>query len=219
MPRNPLFADQSRSQVCFTLLEVLLIARLQFNKVFLIQQHTCDIEEAGASSRNDHLERDRSMGDIPELNFQRFPLWMSGLFAPDRRRCCLVLLLFVPACVAQVSSTPGAAESAAQNQLAVNWLYGAYIPKEAPLDATHMAMNGIKLFIRQSFTTPGIYIKTGFFTLHDQVRNTPPEWGDGFEGFAKRLGTRQTQFLLQNSFTSLGNAMVGMGASVRPMQV
>ena len=51
--------------------------------------------------------------------------------------------------------------------------------------------------------------KTGFFTIHDQVRDSPPEWGDGFEGFAKRAGTRQTQFLLQNSFTSLGNAMVG----------
>lgn len=75
-----------------------------------------------------------------------------------------------------------------------------------------MALDGkarYQLFVRQSFTTPGIYIKTGFFAAHDQIRDVPPEWGDGFEGFAKRVGTRQTQFLLQNSFTSLGNAMVG----------
>jgi hypothetical protein len=95
-----------------------------------------------------------------------------------------------------------------ENQLAVNWLYGAYVPKDAPL----VALTGeerFKLFVRQSFTTPGIYVKTGFFTLHDQVENTPPEWGDGIQGFGKRLGTRQTQYLLQNVFTSLGNAAVG----------
>jgi hypothetical protein len=150
------------------------------------------------------------MRDRPELMLRRFPLSMCGLFAArDRWRCCLILVLFIPVCSAQVASIPGSTESAmAQNQLPVNWLYGAYIPKDAPL----VALDGnerFRLFIRQSFTTPGIYIKTGFFAIHDQVRNSPPEWGDGFEGFAKRVGTRQTQFLLQNSFTSLGNAMVG----------
>jgi hypothetical protein len=129
--------------------------------------------------------------------------------APDRRGWYLIFVMFIPVCGAQVLSSPGSTVPAtAQNQLAVNWLYGAYIPKDAPI----VALNGnerYRLFIRQSFTTPGIYIKTGFFAIHDQVENTPPEWGDGFEGFAKRVGTRQTQFLLQNSFTSLGNALVG----------
>src|SRR5437868_7097370 len=148
------------------------------------------------------------MGDTPKLILPGFPRWMSGIFAADRRRSYLALLLFVPACVAQVSSTQNSTESAAQHQLDVNWLYGAYIPKDVPV----IPLNGRQryhLFIRQSFTSPGIYIKTGFFAIHDQVESSPPEWGDGFEGFAKRVGTRQTQFLLQNSFTSLGNAMVG----------
>jgi hypothetical protein len=149
------------------------------------------------------------MRNTPQLAFQRTPLWMRLLrVVPGRWRCRLIFVCFVPVCGAQVSSTPKSTESAAQNQLEVNWLYGAYIPKEAPVTP----LNGeqrYRLFIRQSFTTPGIYIKTGFFAIHDQVENTPPEWGDGFEGFAKRVGTRQTQFLLQNSFTSLGNALVG----------
>jgi hypothetical protein len=150
------------------------------------------------------------MRNTSKLTFRRSLLWLNGLFAAAYRwQCCLVVVFFVPACRAQVGASPGSIEPAtAQNQLAVNWLYGAYIPKDAPI----VALDGkerYRLFIRQSFTTPGIYIKTGFFTIHDQVRNSPPEWGDGFEGFVKRLGTRQTQFLLQNSFTSLGNAMVG----------
>lgn len=120
-----------------------------------------------------------------------------------------MLAVAISACCAQDTAKPQPQEAATpQNQLAVNWLYGAYVPKDAPL----VALTGdqrFKLFVRQSFTTPGIYIKTGFFTLHDQDENTPPEWGDGIEGFGKRLGTRHTQYLMQNAFTSLGNAAVG----------
>ena len=121
----------------------------------------------------------------------------------------VVFVVVAPASRAQNPATTQPQEAATpQNQLAVNWLYGAYVPKDAPL----IALTGeqrFKLFVRQSFTTPGIYIKTGFFTLHDQIENVPPEWGDGIEGFGKRLGTRQTQYLMQNSFTSLGNAALG----------
>jgi hypothetical protein len=93
-------------------------------------------------------------------------------------------------------------------QLPVNWLYGAYVPKDAPL----VALTGperFKLYIRQTYTTPGIYIKTGFFTAHDQVNDTPSAWGDGFSGFAKRFGSNQATNVIQNSFTSLGQGIVG----------
>jgi hypothetical protein len=93
-------------------------------------------------------------------------------------------------------------------QLPVNWLYGAYVPKDVPL----IPLTGeerFKLYIRQTYTTPGIYIKTGFFAIHDQVKDTPPAWGDGFSGFAKRVGSNQATNVIQNSFTSLGQAAVG----------
>ena len=75
-----------------------------------------------------------------------------------------------------------------------------------------MTLNGnerYRLFIRQSFTTPGIYIKTGFFTIHDQVGNSPPEWGDAFEVFLNEPVHDRHNFSCKNSFTSLGNAAVG----------
>jgi hypothetical protein len=37
------------------------------------------------------------------------------------------------------------------------------------------------LYVRQSFTTPGIYIKTTRFALHDQVAGSEPEWEMGSE--------------------------------------
>jgi hypothetical protein len=106
----------------------------------------------------------------------------------------------------QKSSPPSAPE--ANTQLPVNWLYGAYVPKDVPL----VALNGherFKLYVRQTYTTPGIYIKTGFFAVHDQVRDTPAAWGDGFSGFAKRLGSNQATNIIQNSFTSACQAAVG----------
>jgi hypothetical protein len=82
------------------------------------------------------------------------------------------------------------------------------VPKDVPL----VALNGkerFKLYVRQTYTTPGIYIKTGFFAVHDQVEGTPPEWGNDFSGFAKRVGNNQAINIIQNSFTSLGQGMVG----------
>jgi len=118
-------------------------------------------------------------------------------------------LLTVTSCAQDTTKTTTKPEPPSVNtQLPVNWLYGAYIPKEAPL----VALNGrerFKLYIRQTYTTPGIYVKTAFFAVHDQVRNTPEDWGDGFSGFAKRVGSNQATNIIQNSFTSLGQGVVG----------
>src|SRR6476469_5231852 len=50
-----------------------------------------------------------------------------------------------------------------------------------------------------------------------KIHNTNPEWGDGFEGFTKRLGSRQAQFIIQNSVTSFGDGVLGLGAALRPL--
>ena len=93
-------------------------------------------------------------------------------------------------------------------QINVNWLYGSYVPKDVPLESMNGHMR-FKLYIRQTYTTWGIYVKTIFFTTHDQIRDTYPEWGDGFDGFVKRLGTRQAEFIIQNSTISLGDGLLG----------
>jgi hypothetical protein len=136
-----------------------------------------------------------------------------GFTWPVKWRGCAIgfaLLTLVTTSFAQeptpASNQPEA--SSVNTQLPVNWLYGAYVPKDVPL----VALNGkqrFKLYIRQTYTTPGIYIKTGFFAVHDQVRGTPPEWGDDFSGFAKRVGNNQAINIMQNSFTSAGQGMVG----------
>lgn len=96
----------------------------------------------------------------------------------------------------------------ADKQINVNWLYGSYVPKNVPLRTLNRQQR-FKLYIRQTFTTPGIYIKTTLFATHDQITDRNPEWDGGFSGFVKRFGDRQVQFVIQNSVTSLGNGVLG----------
>jgi hypothetical protein len=55
-----------------------------------------------------------------------------------------------------------------------------------------------------------VYIKTAFFSLSDQANNSPPKWGDGFGGYAKRTGSRYGQFVTQNALSAAGNALLGL---------
>ena len=105
-------------------------------------------------------------------------------------------------------SAPAASATSVNTTLPVNWIYGAYLPKDAPVVPLTGAER-FKLYLRQTYTTPGIYVKTGFFALHDQIKETEPDWGDGVSGFAKRVGSLHAGNVIQNSLTALGNAAVG----------
>lgn len=121
----------------------------------------------------------------------------------------LALLLLVPSCGAQEPArAPATPVPSVNTTLPVNWIYGAYLPKDAPI-VPLTGKERFKLYLRQTYTTPGIYVKTGFFAIHDQVKETEPEWGDGISGFAKRVGSLQAGNVIQNSLTALGNAAVG----------
>ena len=132
------------------------------------------------------------------IGWQRFNLWFIFV----------VVVTAVATGYAQDPASNTPAPAADKGALQVNWLYGSFVPKEVPLEALTPAQRW-KLYTRMTYTTYGIYIKTGFFTLRDQIANSPPEWGQTAAGFGKRLGTRQAQFVIQNSLTALGDAAVG----------
>jgi hypothetical protein len=110
-------------------------------------------------------------------------------------------LLILP-CRAQQPVNEGATPS-----LNVNWLYGAYVPKDAPLEPLTGSQR-VRLYVAQSFTTPGIYVKTILFSSGDQIHGTPPGWGGGLPGYGRRFGSRYGQYLTQNTLSSAGNALL-----------
>ena len=105
-------------------------------------------------------------------------------------------------------NSPSSEHEGTGSQLKVNWLYGSYVPKDVELVPLNKEMRW-KLYVRSTYATWGIYVKTTIFATRDQIRDRYPEWGDGFGGFAKRLGTRQSEFVIQNSMIALGDGLVG----------
>src|SRR6516162_4275920 len=69
----------------------------------------------------------------------------------------LMMILCAKVSSAQ-SQLPNSLELTKDNEINVNWLYGSYVPKEVPLKS----LNGderLKLYIRQTYTTWGVYLK------------------------------------------------------------
>jgi hypothetical protein len=120
----------------------------------------------------------------------------------------VVLFLFTVTPGLPQDTKPNNPATTENSQLKVNWLYGSYVPKDVPLVFLSGKMRW-KLYLRQTYTTWTAYVKPTFFTIHDQVHGTYPEWGDGFEGFAKRWGTRVGENAIQNSTIALGDGLLG----------
>jgi hypothetical protein len=118
---------------------------------------------------------------------------------------CFVTCFGTPASLAQQtkSSTP-ASET---EKLPVNWLYGPYVPKEAPLTAMSLKSRE-RLYERQTFTTPGIYVRSGFLGLIDQAEGNPKQWGGGMGGYGQRFASLYGRYLIQNSLSAPGNALL-----------
>ena len=150
----------------------------------------------------------RLLGSLQSMNCG-FSRGLSAARLLAARVSILALPLLVPSCVGQEpAKAPATPVPSVNTTLPVNWVYGAYIPKDAPI----VPLTGeerFKLYLRQTYTTPGIYVKTGFFAIHDQVKETEPDWGDGASGFGKRVGSLHAGNVIQNSLTALGNAAVG----------
>lgn len=123
--------------------------------------------------------------------------------------CVWSLALAAGTAAAQTGNekTPSASQES-QQELKVNWLYGAYVDRNVPLYplSNHQRF---QLFLRQSFLTPGVYVKTALFSLSDQAQDHPEEWGDGFGGYAKRTASRYGQFVAQNGLSGAANALLG----------
>jgi hypothetical protein len=52
------------------------------------------------------------------------------------------------------------------------------VPKDVALQSLSNHRR-FQLFLRQSFTTPGVYLKTALFSLSDQAADSSPEWATG----------------------------------------
>jgi hypothetical protein len=134
---------------------------------------------------------------------------LINTYAIRRRVLAGILAAMVSGAMGAAQNTgPSSLESTRDSQLKVNWFYGSFVPKEVPLVPLNRDMR-FRLYVRQTYLTWGIYVKTAFFATRDQIHNAYPEWGDGFSGYMKRAGSRQAEFIIQNSTIALGDGVLG----------
>jgi hypothetical protein len=135
-----------------------------------------------------------------------YKLWLFGGLYMARLLAAgvgiLAMPFLVPACIApEPAKAPEIPVTSVNTTLPVNWIYGAYIPKDAPMQPL-TGDQRFKLYLRQTYTTPGIYVNTALFSIHDQVNETEPDWGDGASGFAKRVGSLHAGKIIQKHVKS-----------------
>src|SRR3984957_7954701 len=90
------------------------------------------------------------------------------------------------------------------------WIEGVFIPIAQPR-VTPTRKERERIYLRQTLTTPGAYMKRMFGAGIDQARGVPSQWDDGWAGYAERFASREGQFITANTLAALGNAKLGYG--------
>jgi hypothetical protein len=85
------------------------------------------------------------------------------------------------------------------------WLTGIYVEKGRALVPMSVQQRR-DIYLKQTLTSPGAYMKRMFAALIDQARDSPPQWGGGWGGYGERFASREGQFIAANSLAALGNA-------------
>jgi hypothetical protein len=88
------------------------------------------------------------------------------------------------------------------------WIEGVFIPVDQPR-VTPTRKEREEIYLRQTLTTPGAYMKRMFGAGIDQARGVPSQWDDGWGGYAERFASREGQFITANTLAALGNAKLG----------
>ncbi|HKI26637.1 MAG TPA: hypothetical protein VKA07_09950 [Candidatus Sulfotelmatobacter sp.] len=85
------------------------------------------------------------------------------------------------------------------------WVTGIYVPRGQQRVSLSEEQRR-QLYLQQTLTTPGAYMKRMFAAGIDQVRGAPQQWDDGWGGYVERFASREGQFITANSLAALGNA-------------
>ncbi len=86
-----------------------------------------------------------------------------------------------------------------------SWLTGVFVEQGQVMTPLNSAQRR-ELYLQQTLTTPGAYMKRLLQAGFDQWEETPPEWNEHWSGYFQRFASREGQFITANSLAALGNA-------------
>lgn len=86
----------------------------------------------------------------------------------------------------------------------IGWLTGVYVaPGQTMIPLTVHERR--EIYLEQTLTSPGAYMKRMLAAGIDQARGSPYQWDDGWGGYAERFASREGQFITANTLAYLGN--------------
>jgi hypothetical protein len=65
------------------------------------------------------------------------------------------------------------------------------------------------LYVRRAFLSPGAFFRAAGPALGSHLKNRPPEWGQGMEGYGRRFANRFGRFALKETYEAAGAAALG----------
>ena len=84
------------------------------------------------------------------------------------------------------------------------WLTGVYVEEGKTMIPLSVKQRR-EIYLEQTLTTPGAYMKRMFAAGIDQARGVPSPWDDGWDGYVERFASREGQFIAANTLAYLGN--------------
>jgi hypothetical protein len=88
------------------------------------------------------------------------------------------------------------------------WITGIYVPRYEKLTPLTVEERE-QIYLKQTLTSPGAYLKRAFAAGIDQARGAPSQWDGGLKGYGERFASREGQFISANSIAALANAKLG----------
>jgi len=108
--------------------------------------------------------------------------------------------LAAPAAAVAPTVQPGAA-------VRPGMLWGTIITRDEFQPLTNQQRWG--LYWRQTYWTPGAFFGNAGPALGSHLRNEPPQWGQGMEGYAKRFGDQFARSAIRDTVSAAGSAALG----------
>lgn len=84
------------------------------------------------------------------------------------------------------------------------WLTGVYVEEGKTMIPLNVKQRR-EIYLEQTLTSPGAYMKRMFAAGIDQARGVPSQWDDGWDGYVERFASREGQFIAANTLAYLGN--------------
>ncbi len=100
------------------------------------------------------------------------------------------------------------ATSNAYKPTSINLGLGAIVPGDVPYQSLS-GQERRELWVNSNFVNPRVYLRSVLVTIPEHTANNPAAWGQGWDAYGQRMGSRFARYGISSSIEHLGSAALG----------